>query len=730
MVKVLDFGLAKVADQATDAANLENSPTVTLEQATRPGAVLGTVAYMAPEQARGKPVDKRADVWAFGVVLYEMVTGERLFQGDTVSDTLAAVLTIQPDWDRTPVKVRRLLRRCLEKDPKRRLRDIGDAGILLEDEATAIPTVQSGLPWKIAAGVLAAALLVALAVVWKSPRAPATPVIQLSVDLGADAAVQAHRGASIDLSPDGSKLVFITGEALAKSRLAVRRLDQPKAVPLAGTEGAEAPFFSPDGKFVGFFADRKLKKIEAGGGSAVTLCDITSPRGGSWGEDDNIVFPLSNQTGLFRVSASGGTPQPVTQLNANRGEDSHRYPQVLPGAEAVLFMNSLDLNGEGLIQVHVFKTNTRKTLVQSGAYPRYLPSGHLVYWHGGTLYAMAMDLRRLELTGSPVPVLDDVSFLAGTGTASFAFSKSGTFAYAAINPEDQMRPVQLLDESGKIEPLPLAPGRYGYVRLSPDGMRLAIVVHEGPAVNIWIYEWATHRFSRFAFLDGNSDLPVWTPDGKYLAFLADAKNPGPGIYVMRADGTGAPARLVAGPNAVPRSFSANAARLVYEIGVGANTGVWLMPIDWSDPAHPRPGTPESFGHGAVGSVSPDGKWMTYIDTPAGLPEVFVRPIAGGGGRWQVSSGGDMPVWSSRTHDLFYISLSVSRITAVKYSTSNDSFSPSQPRTWSEIRVNAFDVMPDGKRVVVIPSGEQKPATHATFIFGFMDDLRRRVPVRR
>ena len=728
-VKVLDFGLAKVGSASISDAGLEHSPTVTLEQATRVGAVVGTAAYMAPEQARGKPVDKRADIWAFAVVLYEMLTGERMFQGETISDTLAAVLTVEPEWDRVPAKVRRLLRQCLEKDPARRLRDIGDAALLLDDPPAAVPSAPAGLRWKIAAGVLAAALLAALALLWQSPRsAPALPM-RLSVDLGPDAAVQAIRGAPMDLSPDGSRLVFIVGEPIENDRLALRRLDQPKAVPLPGTEGAEAPFFSPDGRYICFFADRKLKKIDTAGGAPVTLCDIASQRGGSWGDDDNIVLPVNNRSALFRVSAGGGVPQPVTRLDAKAGEDSHRYPQVLPGAAAVLFMNSLGLNGEGSIQVHVFKTNASKTLIAPGAFPRYLPSGHLVYWHAGTLYAAPMDLRRLELTGSPVPLLEDVSFQPGTGTASFAFSKSGTFVYAAASPENQVRPLQLLDEKDKLEPLPVPPGSYTHVRVSPDGARLAVTLRQGPSVNIWIYEWATHRFSQLAFPNGNSDVPVWTADGKYLAFFSDTRNPGPGIYITRTDATGAPHYLVPGPNTIPNSFSANAARIVYEVGPGSKTGLWLAPLDWSDPAHPKPGAGQFFGAGGGARFSPDGKWIAYVEASTGLPEVFVRPLSGAGGPWQVSAGGDYPVWSQSTRELFYTRLSSFHIMAAAYAAPGDSFSPSPPRTWSGIRANAFDLMPDGRRAVVVPSPEQKAVTHATFLFHFVDDLRRRIPAR-
>jgi Tol biopolymer transport system component len=694
------------------------------------GTVVGTAAYMAPEQARGKPVDKRADIWAFGVVLYEMVAGQRLFRGETVSDTLAAVLTKEPEWNCVPPGTERLLRRCLERDPKQRLRDIGDARFLLEEDLPkSIPAAsRSNLPWKIGAGALALVAVIALVSLWLFTRRAAPSVLQLSVDLGDDAAVGPRRGASMALSPDGSRLVFVTGQQIVKARLALRRLEQPKSVPLAGTDGVEAPFFSPDGKSIAFFADGKLKKMDAGGGGApVTLCDAPSQRGGSWGEDDNIVFAATNLGGLWRVASSGGTPQVVTELDQKRGEYTHRYPQVLPGADAVLFMSNLDLKGEGAIEVQSFKTGKRKTLVQSGAYGRYLPSGHLVYIHRGTLFAAAMDAGRLELTGSPVPVLEDVAFLPGTGTAAFTFSQSGMFLYVATPPEDQMRPIGVMDEKGKVELLPVAKARYTRPRVSPDGMRLAVTIEAGSAANIWIYEWGSQRFSRFAFLNGNSENPVWSPDGKYLAFSSDAPTPGPGLYWMRADGAGEPQRLAEGPGLVPWSVSLQAARLSYYVPRGPKLGLWMLPLDWSDAARPKPGVAERITYTDEAVFSPDGRWIAYVNAQSGLPEVFVRPFPGPGGPWQVSAGGISPVWSRSGRELFYQGIKDFRVTVTGYSVAGDSFSPARPRPWNDTRVDGFDLMPDGKRVVMIPAADQKEATHATFLLNFMDDLRRRLP---
>jgi serine/threonine-protein kinase len=736
-VKVLDFGLAKSAGGPSPDANLENSPTVTLEQATRTGVIVGTAGYMAPEQARGKPVDKRADIWAFGVVLYEMLTGRRLFHGETVSDTLAAVLTAESDWSSVPSTAEPLLRRCLVRDPQQRLRDIGDAWFLLEARPLAIiAEPRSSTPWRIATAALALVSAAALASLWMATRhtaAPAPSLLRLNVDFGDDAALAPRRGAAIALSPDGSRIVYITGHPIADGRLAVRRLDQAQAMLIPGTDGAEAPFFSPDGKSIAFFADGKLKKVEAAGGTPVSLCDAPSSRAGSWGDDDNIFFAATNRGGISRVPAAGGAPQPVTELDPKKGEWTHRYPQVLPGSEAVLFVNGSNFPlGEGAIEVYSSKTATRKTLVEMGAYPRFLYSGHLVYVHRGTLFAAPMDPSRMELTGAAVPVLEDVSYESGTGTAAFTFSRSGIFAYVAVDPNDRMRPIGVLDEKGKMELLPVPKARFGNPRISPDGKRLAVTIEEGSSANIWIYEFATQRLARFPFPNGGSERPLWTPDGKYLAFFSDARTPGPGIYLMRADGTGTPQRLVEGPDLILSSFSSDSGRLNYHLEQGPKRGSWMLPLDWSDAAHPKPGISERFDAGILPVFSNDQQWVAYEGSVAGTPELFVMPRPGPGGPWQISAGGVSPVWSRTVPEIFFQSVHDRTIMVTGYSTTGGSFSPAQPRPWNQMRatMQGFDLMPDGKRVVIIPAADQKEPTHATFLLNFMDDLRRRIPAAK
>ena len=657
-----------------------------------------------------------------------MLTGQRLFKGETVSDTLAAVLTREPEWNRVPPRAAFLLRRCLEKDPKQRLRDVGDARFLLaEDAPQPVSASRTRWPWKIATAALAIVTAIALVFLWISTRHAAPPVLQLSVDLGENAALSPNRAATMTLSPDGSKIAFLIGQQLVKSQIAVRRLDQSKAMPLAGTDGAEAPFFSPDGKSIAFFADYKLKKVDTAGGAVVTLCDAPSPREGSWGEDESIVFAATNKGGLSRVPAGGGTPQAITTLLA--GEDSHRYPQVLPGAQAVLFMNTVDGTGEGRIEALSLKTGTRKILVQTGGYGHYLPSGHLVYIHNGTLFAAPMDVGRLELTGPPAAVLEDVSFNPGTGVAGFAFSQSGIFAYAATSPDDLRRPVGVLEQNGKVELLPIPRARYMRPRVSPDGLRLAVASRDGRDTHISIYEWASRHFSRLVF-NGDSAFPVWMPDGLHLLFSSISPAPGPGIYWMRADGAGAPQRLLEGPGLVPASISSSAAELVYEVRVGPKIGLWKLTLDWTDASHPKTGVPERFPDPPMESpaeLSPDGRWIAYVGGQSGTPEAFVRPFSGPGGPWQISTGGSSAVWSRKARELLYEGKPDQHIMVTSYSTSGDSFSPDPPRPWNDTRVESFDLMPDGKRALVIPAAGQKETTHATFLLNFMDDLRRRSP---
>ena len=471
VVKVLDFGLAAQSREHEEGETLTVSPT-------RSGMIMGTEAYMSPEQARGEPVDRRADIWAFGVVLYEMLTGKQAFGRETASDTLASVLKDEPEWNRVPEKAQRLLRRCLEKDPKGRLRDIADATALIDEtpQGTALP--HSKLPW-VVAGALALALAVSF--YYFNRPSPLRPLVRLNAEIAADTPLARIAGGVLALSPDGARLALTLRGADGKVRLHTRLLHQNQVTPLAGTENAFSPFFSPDGEWIGFFADDKLKKISVEGGAAVTLCDAPDPDGASWGDDGNIIAALNTDGILSRVPSSGGRCLALTKLNP--GEVTHRWPHVLPGSQAVLFTAHTQFGNydNANIDVVSLKTGARKTVQRGGFFPLYLATssgtGHLAYLHQSTLFAVPFDSGRLALAGVPAPIVEDVSSSRGGG-GDFAFggapSGPGTFVYLAG--KGQGSPISWLDSAGKTQPLHAPTGVYYSLRFSPDGKRLAFAV--------------------------------------------------------------------------------------------------------------------------------------------------------------------------------------------------------------------------------------------------------------
>jgi serine/threonine-protein kinase len=751
-VKVLDFGLAKALDEEPPAPGSVNSSTLTMA-ATRAGVILGTAAYMPPEQAKGKRVDKRADIWAFGVVLFEMLTGKPMHSAETIPETLASVMRDEPRWQtlptNTPPAIRRLLRRCLDKDPKRRLRDIGDAIIEIDDaqagsEAPATPSAanfaRSWLLWT--AGALALALAVTAALLYRATRPVAQPLLRLSLDLGPDAwLARGTIGDGMSLSSDGKRLVFTVRAPDGRLRLATRRLDQSQITMLGGAEGA-APFFSPDGQWIGFGADGKLKKILVEGGAPVTLCEGAGP-GASWGDDGNIISALGPASGLFRVPSAGGTPKPVTQLDQKKGERTHRWPQVLPGSRAVLFTSHTARGSyeDANIDVVALTTGQRKTVQTGGFCGRYLPSGHLVYIHQSTLFAAPFDLARLAVTGTPVPVLENVSNTAYMG-GYFDFSKTGTLAYLSGGGESTQA-IFSMDSQGKLTPLHTLAAVLWTPRFSPDGKRLALAIDNGPGASIWVLDVDRAAPTRVSFLPSTNMWPVWTPDGRHLVF----RSTGSGIYWIRADGSGEPQRLTDDKlSATPSSFSPDGKRLaMVQQGTNGTYDIWTAPVE-GDPDHPRLGKAEPFLEGPFAELtpqfSPDGRWLAYMSNESGAYEVFVRPspgIGAAGGKWQISTGGGMfPMWSPT--ELFFRSPN-GLIIAAGYTVKGDTFVPGKTRPWSEKRIpytsigasNAprFDLSPDGSRLAVIQSpqeaGEQKPNTQLTFLLNFFDYLRQRVP---
>src|SRR6516164_5937294 len=446
-VKILDFGLAKALEETPAAGSISDSPTISA--ATREGIILGTAAYMSPEQARGKTVDRRCDIWSFGAVLFEMLSGKQAFAGEDVSHTLAAVIMSEPDWSslpgHLPKQLEGLLRRCLTKDPKQRLQAIGEARIVIEEALTGSPeggavgeppvqpapppAWRRALPWTLAA--ISTLVLLALIVgnVMRAPRPPTRP-IRLVVTLPPGDRLAVGNTPVVALSPDGSRLVYVASHG-GSTQLYLRSIGRFEAAPIPGTEGAESPFFSPDGQSVGFFAEGKLKTVSLSGGAPRTVCSVSAGRGASWGSDGTIILAPFLTSGLFRVSALGGTPTPLTTPDRKKGEFSHRWPEILPGGNEVLFtiwtgIFNLDKQRIGVLSL---RTGERRVLFEGGTYARYVPSGHLVYARAGELLAVPFDLNRLEVTGPPVSVVEGVSTVVILGVAQFNFSRDGAFAY-------------------------------------------------------------------------------------------------------------------------------------------------------------------------------------------------------------------------------------------------------------------------------------------------------------
>jgi len=757
VVKVLDFGLAKAAEEPP-AGDPSNSPTLTISP-TRAGVIVGTAAYMSPEQARGAVVDKRTDIWAFGCVLYEMLTGKQAFHGETTSDILAAVLKEEPDWSRVPAKAQPLLRRCLVKDPKHRLRDIGDAMLLLDSVAEPAPANRTWM-WIAVAG-LAIAVCVAAVGWWRASRSmPHTrhELVQLSAELSQGATLDSFRaegGSQLALSPDGTRIAVIEHYTADNYRLATRRLDQSEFTPLSGTEGANMPFFSPDDRWIGFFADGKLKKISVEGGSAVTLCDASDPKGASWGDDENILAAFNRgTTGLVRVPSGGGAPMLVTEPSKERAE-RQLYPQVLPGSQAVLFTSA---GGDSFFNANIdvasFKTGQRKTVLRGGFFGRYLPAlngtGYLVYLRQNTLFAAPFDLGTLAVTGAPQPLLEDVIYSRYFGAGNFDFSRTGTFVYVSSKGQVPATSIFLLDSAGKTEPLHLTPGFYMTPRFSPDGKRLAFGMGPDGHREI-VHELERGVTSRVTSLLGVSIWPVWTPDGKNIVFPTQGASQG--MYWVRADGAGDAQRLTDGKSgfASPGSFSPDGTRLAYSQTRGDSRGeIWTATVEGDrDQGAPgvRLGKPELFLRSASSLsaqiepvFSPDGRWLAYVSDETGTREVYVRPFPGPGSRSQISTGGGMvPIWSRAARELFFLTPD-RRIAVAGYTSTGDSFVASKPQVWSEKRLPevppfsfSIDLAPDGKRFAVVlfadGTAEPKPLTRVTILQNFFDEVNQRVPVR-
>jgi serine/threonine-protein kinase len=752
--KILDFGLAKAISGEAVVQDRSQSPTF-IRDATGTGVLLGTAPYMSPEQARGKSVDKKTDIWAFGCCLYEALTGRPAFKGETASDTIAKIIEREPDWDAlpetTPTILRRLLRRTLTKDSAHRLHDIADARIELE-EARSAP--EEGRPlvgelrrrrWAVPA--LALALLsIGTAGGWLLRSRGAIerkPVTRLQMSVrpaekldGPASDVLSMSRTALAFSPDGAKLIYVGWEG-ERSRLYVRSLDEAEAKPIPGTEGAVGPFFSPDGNWVGFWADRKLKKVSREGAPPVTLCETAIPFGASWGDKGSIVFSRE-ETGLFEVSSEGGKPVPLTELDAERQELTHGLPHFLPGGEHVLFTVARAGGWKAKeIQVLSLRSGERKVLVENGADGRYAPTGHLLFVRLGVLMAVSFDLTRREVAGGAVDLVDGVSqavnanpTLAETGAAQFALSNNGSLAYVPGGiRRDPRHTLVWVDRAGNEEPLKMAPGRIWQPRISPDGARVLVAIKKEGNDDIWLHDLSRETLTRLTSAETAEEWPLWTPDGSRIVF----SSPG-GIFWMPWDGSGVAEPLTTPEHAgFPASWTPDGTTLAFVLNRARD--VWVL----IKGGEPEPWLQSPFRE-LWPSFSPDGRFLAYTSDETGRYEVYVKPYPGPGARVQISSdGGRSPVWARNGQELFYhtipdqdrssVMMAVDIVVGPEIRASTPRFLFRGDYVHAQ-PVRNYDVTPDGQRFLMV-RGEPAPlveeATELQVVLNWHQELKRLVP---
>ena len=680
-VKVLDFGLAKAWEADGKDSSLSVSPTLTAH-ATAAGVILGTAAYMSPEQARGKKVDRRADIWAFGVVLWEMLTGRRLFDGETVTDVIAAVVTREPDWDALPAaappSLRRLLKRCLRRDPRSRQPDIATVRLELAELDDGTSAGEAAIPWvataperpaatrKRSLAWLAVAVL-ALVVggvlgVGLSPRASEPPVVEFEVPSPPDMRfyLDPERPGAATVSPDGRAVAF-TAEAKGAYQLYLRALDSAVVRELPGTEGAQYPFWSPDSRWLGFFDGSRIKKVQATGsaGPPVTICEVQEMKGASWGSSGFIVFAPDAGSVLERVPEAGGTPTPVTVFDNDFGEDSHRHPRFLPDGRHFLYLARVNSGTpDNGVMVGSIDGGPGTLLVRSPVAAEYA-AGYLLFMRDTALMAQPFDADRLELTGEAVPLADGVRVVAmGTALAVFTASDNGVLAYQ-IGEIAAARQLQWHDRHGIDAGLLGDPATYWDVALSPGGREAAVTISEGSrgagSADVWTYDLGRGLRTRLTFDPHDEAGLVWSPDGTTLVFSSNREGPYD-LYAISVGGT-QPERLLyaSSDTKFPCSISPDGRFLLFsEEHEKTGTDLMLLPLDGE--AEPRPFITSLFNQ-PHGAFSPDGRWIAYSSNESGHMEVYATPFPGPGRKWQISTdGGAWPQWRGDGHALYYRSL--------------------------------------------------------------------------
>ncbi len=760
-VKVLDFGLAKAVEPTgAISTNASMSPTITSPaMMTRAGMILGTAAYMAPEQARGKAVDKRSDIWAFGAVLFEMLTGARAFPGDEVSDVLASVLAREPNWAQLPASLSPTLglyiRRSLNKDSKQRIGDIRDVRLALEGafeaaDPSAGPFAARSRVAIVAASALGVGAIVAGALVWFAMRAaplvPA-PIWRVTISPQSQAEALTVNGVDRDLAitPDGSRVIYVGNGG---TQLFVRALDALE--PVAVFNGLpHGPFVSPDGQWIGFFDGLgTLKRVAVTGGPAITIASLgnSASRGAAWASDNTIIFASDDPTtGLVRVAVSGGPTTVLTTPDRGRGETDHYWPEILPGGRALLFtvipLNTAgnpDASQVGLLDL---QTGVRRILLNGGSHAHYLSSGHLVYAAGGTLRAVPFDLASLEIRGAPVPAVPTV-VTQSTGALDAAVAGNGTLAYVnggdRGNPSSSPRTLVWVDRQGRETPIPAPPRAYVSARLSPDGTRVATWASDQDS-DIWLWDLRRGTLTRVTFEPGIDNNPAWTPDGRRLLFSsarAGARN----LFWEAADGTGVVERLTESPSQKYQMDVSPDGRWLIFTEANPKTAEDLMQLELGGSHQATPLVQSSFSERNP-VISPDGHWLAYEADDSGRLEIYVRPFPEvNRGRWQVSTaGGTGPLWAPNGQELFYVAPTGALMrVGVERSSSWAATAPTLlikegyftiPRF---VGTRTYDVSRDGQRFLMIKEGRTDQTASPPQIIvvqHFDEELKRLVPTK-
>ena len=745
-VKVLDFGLAKAIEGGPaigdrGSAERADSPTLTLA-ATQAGVILGTAAYMAPEQAKGKAADKRSDLWSFGCVLYEMLTGRRTFDGDDASDTMAAVLRAEPDWNALPAgmppAIRLLLRRCLEKDRRARSVDAGAALFVLRElSAPAAPSVQPATPaqssWRRTAAYTVAALILmagAALAAWLVLRPEAPRVTRFIASAGQVPLSISGLNRDLAISPDGTRIVYRAGNL---PLLHVREMDRLEGAPLAGTENSVEPFFSPDGRWIAFWQGGFLRKVSVQGGPPANIASgIGQLLGGTWGRDDTIVYS-SPAAVLFRVPAAGGTPMQIP-LGASDSARGHRWPRFLPNGRHLLVTRGQGVDQYTVIVLDLETQEVRELFAGSDA--RYVSTGHVVFSVGGALQAARFDAGSLEASADRTPVVEQV-LTKTSGAANFDVSGNGSLVYVAGSGALGSQVVVTLDRQGRVTPLAGIPtGSYRDVRVSPDGRRVAVATFD----DVWTYDIARRTMSRLTTNPAQDRSPLWTRDGQRILFTSMRANY-PELFSKPADGTGTDERLFTrAKDAVDlraNGWSADGRRLLFtEVPANIYCAIGHAAADkLSEQAM----LVQNDFCNDYSAVSPDGRWIAYDSVLAGRYEIYVERYPEMGGRQQISTnGGRLPLWSPSGRELYFASLDTRQILAVP-------IQPGPPLTAGGSQVifegeflapqtgwRPYDIGPDGRFVIIRSGGDESrdaSAPDMVVVQHWAEELKRLVPAK-